>query len=179
MDNLKATIKGDITQIVFSSCILVVFALCFAFIPGILPVFVFIILAFSAMAVASIVLNALELKRTKDVINRIALSLHGAEKKITVEVKKAVLLSRPAPKFDEYLVGAVLYDAQGKSYVYCFPKAIDASGPIRKDICKKLTAKPLKLVCIGDLGVINEIHGFSIDRYPVTPYRPSIFRRRK
>ena len=49
----------------------------------------------------------------------------------------------------------------------------------KKDICKKLTAKPLKLECIGDLGVINEIHGFSIDRYPVTTYRPSIFRRRK
>lgn len=179
MEHLKATIKGDITQIIFSSCILVTFALCFALIPGILPVFVFIILAFSAMATASIILNALELKRATDALNRIALSLHGAEKKITVEVKKAVLLSRPAPKFDEYLIGAVLYDAQGESYIYTFPKAIDASGPIRKDICKKLTAKPLKLSCIGNQGVVREIQGFSIDRYPVTTYRPSILRRQK
>ena len=179
MENLKATIKGDITQIIFSSCILIGFVLCFVLVPGMLPVIALLFAAFAVMAAASIVLNAMELQRARQALYRMALSLDGPKKETTVTVKKVVLLSRPAPKFDEYLIGALLYDAQGESYFYSFPKAIDASAPIRKDICKKLTAKPLKLECVGDHGVVREIRGFSIDRYPVTTYRPSIFQRNK
>lgn len=178
MVHIKATILADIGQVIFSLCILLAVVLSFVFVPNILGFVAAVLVLFGIMSTLSVILSILELIRAKDALTRMEMSLQGSKKEVSTQIRKVILLSRPAPKFDEYLICALLYAPDGNRYVYPFPKPIDASAPIRKDIRKKLTEKALTLYCVGDRGVISNIRGFSLDGYPTTSYRPSILRRK-
>lgn len=178
MVNLKATIRGNITQCILSFVILLLILAAFVFVGDMAPFFAIALSIFSIIAVGSIILNLLEMRRAKEAISRIAESLNAPQCKVTVQIKKVTLLTRPAPKYDEYLICALLQGPEKGKYIYPFPREIDGSAPIRKSLQQKLTAKPLTLTCLGSTGVVSSIEGFSLNEYPSTSYRPTIFRRK-
>ena len=128
MEHIKATIRGDIWQFLFSLCVLAGVVLCFSFVPDILLLIAIILLLFGVMSALSAALCILEIIRAKDALTRMEMSLQGPKREITTQIKKVILLSRPAPKFDEYLICAILYTHDGESYIYPFSKPIDASA---------------------------------------------------
>lgn len=177
MDDLRATIRGDIKQCIFSLCIFVLVVVCFVFVRNMMTFFVVLLGLLGVMAILSVMLSLLELKRAKNALARVETSLGAPEQSISVQVQKVMLLSRPAPKHEEYLICALMVGPENEIYIYPFPKGIDGTAPIRKDIRKKLTAQPLTMTCLGDTGVISSIEGFSLDAYPTTAYRPALRRK--
>lgn len=178
MVNLKATVRGNITQCILSGAILLAILTAFIFVPGMAPFIAVVLGIFCCMAVGAIILNIQELKRAKAAIERITESLTASPSTRTLQVSKVIFLTRPAPKYDEYLICALLQGPDKASYIYPFPKEVDGSAPIRKKLRLQLTGQPLTITCMGSTGVIRDIEGFSLDAYPTTAYRPTIFPRR-
>jgi hypothetical protein len=178
MANLKATIRSNITQTILSLCIFLLILTAFIFVRGMAPFFIAALGTFAAIAIGSVILNLQELQRAKFAYNRIQDSFNAPTLEVTASIRKVTLLTCPAPKYDEYLVCALLESQNKEIYVYPFPKEVDGSAPIRKSIRKQLAGKTLKLTCFGNSGVIKEIANFSLNQYPRTAYRPRIFKRK-
>ena len=178
MANLKATIRSNITQTILSSCIFLLILAAFIFVRDMAPFFIAVLGIFSAIAIGAVILNLQELRRAKFAYNRIQDSFNMPTLEMTVAIRKVTLLACPAPKYDEYLICALLESQDNEIYVYPFPKEVDGSAPIRKSIRQQLTGKSLKLTCLGNSGVVKEISDFSLNQYPCTAYRPRIFKRK-
>ena len=179
MADLKLTIRGNSTQCILSAFVFVLVLVAFIFVSGIPTVIAVLLASFGIMAVAAVYLNLVEMSRAKDAHQRIAESKGKAQKQVTVQMQKLILLTKPAPKYDEYLICALLIGPEKETYIYPFPREIDGSAPIRKSLRQKLIAQPITVTCLGNTGVISAIEDFSLDEYPTTAYRPQIFSRKK